>query len=60
MANLEKIWINDFGGRNEIRIDWDNDRHQAIFLSDLHPDSVKRSLLDAIRSIDRDQRDGYL
>ena len=38
MAELKKIWIEHYANSNpEIRIDWDNDRHQRIEIKGRNP-----------------------
>lgn len=29
-AELIRVWINEFEGRRELRLDWSNDRHHAL------------------------------
>lgn len=60
MANLEKIWINKVIDRTELRIDWDNDRHQAIMLDGTDPESVKEGLLKAAHLLNKEMRGGHL
>ena len=64
MPKLKKIWINtthySMYNKAELRIDWDNDRHQGIALKSLEPDDVKQGLLDAVNLIAKEQLDEYL
>lgn len=60
MAKLKKIFIYSFGGRHQIQVDWDNDRHQAVMLSSLCPDSVERALLQLAALISAEASSGYL
>lgn len=53
---LEKIWINEFEGRQELRFDWSNDRHHAVLIQPPHgADQVARALSDASWLIGGDQ-----
>lgn len=40
MAKLERIWLND--AEKELRVDWDNDRHQLvpIRIDQKHPEPI--------------------
>jgi hypothetical protein len=60
MPKLEKIRINTFNNRHELRIDWDNDRHQGISLKSLTPKDVKQGLLDAVHLIAIEQQNEHL
>jgi hypothetical protein len=61
MTILKNIWLSTtVKGGHELRIDWVNERHEAIALKALDPDSVKQCLLDAVRSIGAEQHNGHL
>ena len=64
MAILKKIWINSIyigdHERHDLRIDWDNDRHQLIALKSLTPEDVKKGLFDAAHAIQKEQQNKYL
>ncbi len=60
MANIEKIWINKVRDKIELRIDWDNDRHQAIMLKGTDPESVKDGFLEAAHLLNKEIRGGHL
>ena len=45
MASLTKIYINSFKDspdsfRHDLRLDWSNDRHQAVQIEALSPDGI--------------------
>ncbi len=40
MANLAAIWIDDTQDKIEIRLDWDNGRHQVIRIRGYSPDAL--------------------
>lgn len=45
MVKLKNIWIeNDFGEKQAIRIDWDNDQHQRIEIAENTPEAVAHAL----------------
>jgi|GEM_PF-4529486 hypothetical protein len=44
MTKLKAIYSLETGGRKEIRVDWDNDRHQAITLKNDSPESLAFAL----------------
>ena len=46
--------------RYELRLDWDNDRHQSIPLDSLSPDGIRRGLIEAAELLGSEQRNGYL
>ena len=60
MPKLKSLRIETTSFQSELRIDWDNDRHQAIRLDRLDPNSVKQALLDAAELICKEQRNKYL
>ena len=63
MAKLKKIWINPISERQglyEIRMDWDNERHQAIGFKNLEPEEVSRALLSASRKIEEENYRGEI
>jgi hypothetical protein len=60
MPKLEKIWIATFDGRHELRMDWDNERHQAVAIRTLEPEDVKQGLLEAAHLIAKEQAGGQL
>lgn len=68
MANnikIEKIYIHETklesnNNRYELRIDWSNDRHEALAINDLSPDSVKNALIEMAHFIAQEQKWGYL
>ena len=56
MAKLKNIWLEkqelgDSLNFYNIRLDWDNDRHQALKIENLNPISVYNSLIDAANLI---------
>ena len=61
MANLEKIWLNSYSFgesvRYELRVDWDNDRHQIINLDSLAPKDVEAVLVRASIALNQERRD---
>ena len=61
MANMEKIWLNSVSDgdrlRHELRIDWDNDRHQAIHLDSLAPEDVEAGLVRASIELNQERCD---
>jgi len=60
MTKLEKIWTNTIEDRHELRIDWDNDRHQAIQLKGLDPESVERGLVEAAHLLAQERQAEHL
>lgn len=32
MITLEKVWVNEFDGRKELRFDWSNYRHHSVLI----------------------------
>ena len=62
MARLSKIYINKPPGmlKLELRLEWDNDRHESVAVGNLEPDDVKDALLQAWQLIERDQQRGHL
>lgn len=60
MTKLEKIWTQECIGRTEIRIDWDNDRHQAIAMEKTDPESVRAALLRAAHLLGQEIGAGVL
>jgi hypothetical protein len=46
---VKKIWISQNIDRSELRIDWSNDRHQAIFLKGDDPKSIAHGLEEMAR-----------
>lgn len=64
MAQLKGIWLKTYcdGAYTsyELRIDWDNDRHQAINLESLMPGDVKKGLRFASQLLAEEQRRGNL
>lgn len=59
-ALIEKIWINKPEGRLELRIDWDNDRHQAVELKGLNPECIQSALMQASYLVAAERRAGCL
>jgi len=60
MARLAKIWTNEFDNKKEIRIDWDNDRHQSLQLVDGSPEEVIIKLKEMARLLERELEVGNL
>jgi len=59
MATLKRLYITDVGGKPEIRLDWDNDRHHGVTVGeDLTADDVARALFRAARLIAKEHEDG--
>jgi len=46
---VKKIWISKNIDRSELRIDWSNDRHQAILLKGGDPKSIANGLEEMAR-----------
>lgn len=60
MAKLTKVWVEsvDFGlhrKRHSLRLDWDNDRHQAVHLDSLEPEDVEAGLVRASIELRRER-----
>ena len=60
MAHLEKIWVNTFEDRHELRLDWSNDRHQAIQLKGLDAESVEKGLIEASLLVQKERYGEHL
>jgi len=59
MAKMTRIWIAETGPAErgiDLRIDWDNDRHQGIRMNSSEPEDVVQGLLDAARLINKERR----
>jgi len=57
---LKKLWISEFSGRIELRIDWENDRHQAIELRGNRPEDIKNMLELALLVIKSEIHEGEI
>ena len=66
MTKLKKIWIHEnkpqpvASSRYELRLDWDNDRHQAIAMAGMTPDAVREAMLRMVHLIVKDQQNECL
>ena len=61
MAKLKKIWIdNDWPVGKSIRIDWDNDRHQAVVITGDTPEDVSYALIQAGHIVKTELANGHL
>lgn len=61
MAKLKNIWINTTGVSGyELRMDWDNDRHQGIKMESLDPEHVKLALRNVALMIQLEQQNKKL
>lgn len=60
MAKLEKIWINSEATPKELRIDWDNDRHQLVQLKSLEAKDIELALFEAIQILRAEQSRGEI
>ncbi len=64
MAQLDKIWINKIDVfdqvKCELRVDWSNDRHQAIHLDGLKVKDLIKGLQKAIIILEDEERAGNL
>lgn len=58
MAKMTRLWIATGDSRErgaELRIDWDNDRHQSVSINSLEPEDVTQGLLEAARLINKER-----
>jgi hypothetical protein len=55
MAKAISVWIDEFESRKEIRIDWDNDRHQAVKISGSSPDALIYAFEEMAQLLRREQ-----
>lgn len=56
MARLERLWVKESGKHYpaEIRVDWDNDRHQAIRVNSGEPEELASALEDLVRILNKE------
>jgi hypothetical protein len=54
MAKLTKIWLDE--RMMEFRLDWDNDRHQAIHLQSLDAKHIEEGLVRASIELNEERR----
>jgi len=56
MAKLKKLWVKDADDCSpaEIRVNWDNDRHQAVQIKGNDPQALMNALEDLIEVLDLD------
>lgn len=56
MAQLKKVWVSGNGEDEpfELRIDWDNDRHQAVKIKGKDPQKVMDALEEMVEILDLD------
>ena len=65
-TKLERIEIYEaklpVAGQNqyELRLDWSNDRHQAIAIDDITPDAVREAMLKMVHLLTKEQQNEYL
>lgn len=59
-ALLSDFRIDNFEGRMELRIDWDNDRHQAVALMGADAESLKDALLRAAQMLNSEINAGRI
>jgi len=64
MAELINIFIGKRwdGGKviHELRLDWDNDRHQAILMDGLKPSEVEAALFRASIEVNNEKREKHI
>lgn len=64
MSKLKKIWLNSMSGPSgdidEIRVDWDNDRHQAVRFEKIDSDGVIDGLRKLIYLLESEKAGGHL
>lgn len=64
MANITKIWLDSVSdgerSRHSLRIDWDNDRHQAVQLESLSAENVEFCLSEAVNLLRRERLNGEI
>jgi hypothetical protein len=60
MTELKKIFINDTSFHHELRLDWENDRHQSIKLEGLDAKSVEEGLFKAADLLKQERHGGCI
>lgn len=58
MTKMTKLWICAGDSRERgvtLRIDWDNDRHQAVEIKSLEPEDVVQGLLGAAHLLNKER-----
>jgi hypothetical protein len=67
MTTLDNLFLNEFkygeseeDWRYELRLDWDNDRHQAVKLEGLEPEDVIKGLYTLIHTLKDEQERKHL
>ncbi len=60
MAILKNLSLSEAGGRYEIRVDWDNDRHQAIRIDTLDTKGVIIALHETLEALKEERNRGNI